>query len=244
MKFAARTDKGMHRELNEDSFNIISGNGDVPAVFIVADGMGGHNSGEIASKAAVDYISGAILSSPGRLGSDNGIIDEMKMLLAETNRNVYEKSLEMPENNGMGTTMTVAAAVGGTMYIGHIGDSRLYLIRDGSMKLLTTDHSYIEEMVRNGSITREEAKSHPRKHMITRALGCTAEVEADIYNCRMEAGDTFLLCTDGLTNMLVEDEIRELASGNAPDTACEALVKRANDDGGEDNITVIVIKNE
>ena len=244
MKFAARTDKGMHRELNEDCFNIISGYGEVPEVFIIADGMGGHNSGEIASKAAVDYISGAVLGSPGRLASDNGIIDEMKKLIAETNGNVYEKSLEMPENNGMGTTMTVAAAFGGIMYIGHIGDSRLYLIRDGNMKLLTADHSYIEEMVRNGSMTREEAKSHPRKHVITRALGCTAEVEADIYSCRMEAGDTYLLCTDGLTNMLGEDEIMELASGNAPDPACEALVKRANDNGGEDNITVIVIKNE
>ena len=244
MKFAARTDKGMHRELNEDCFNIISGNSEVPAVFVIADGMGGHNSGEIASKAAVDYISDALSGLPGRLASDNGIIDEMKKLIAETNSYVYEKSLEMPENNGMGTTMTVAAAVGGIMYIGHIGDSRLYLIRDGNIKLLTTDHSYIEEMVRNGSMTREEAKSHPRKHVITRALGCTAEVEADTYSCSMEAGDTYLLCTDGLTNMLGEDDIMELASGNSPDTACEKLVKRANDNGGEDNITVIVIKNE
>lgn len=244
MKFAARTDKGRHRELNEDSYNIISGYGEVPAVFIIADGMGGHNSGEIASKAAVDYISGAILNSPGRLTPDNGVIDEIKKLIEETNASVYEKSLEMPENSGMGTTMTVAAAVGGVMYIGHIGDSRLYLIRDGNLKLLTTDHSFIEEMVRNGSMTREEAKSHPRKHVITRALGCTPEVEADAYSCRMETGDTYVLCTDGLTNMLGEDEIAELASGSAPDAACEELVKRANDNGGEDNITVIVIKNE
>lgn len=244
MKFAAGTDKGMHRELNEDCFNIISGNDGVPEVFVIADGMGGHNSGEIASKAAVDYISSAISSSPGRFAPDSGISDEIKKLMAETNRNVHEKSFELPQNNGMGTTMTVAMAVGGVMYIGHIGDSRLYLIRDNSISQLTTDHSYIEEMIRNGSMTREEAKSHPRKHVITRALGCTPEVEADTYNCGMEAGDIYILCTDGLTNMLGEEEIMELAAANPPDAACEALVKRANDNGGEDNITVIVIKNE
>jgi serine/threonine protein phosphatase PrpC len=244
LKFAARTDRGRHRELNEDCFNIISGYSGVPEVFIVADGMGGHNSGEIASKTAVDFITGAILSSPGRLAPESAGGGEIKKLVEETNRYVYEKSLEAPENNGMGTTMTVAAAVCGTMYIGHVGDSRLYLIRNGNIKLISTDHSYIEEMVRNGSMTREEAKSHPRKHVITRALGCSAEVEADAYSFSMEDGDTYLLCTDGLTNMLGEDEILELAGENAPDAACEALVKSANDNGGEDNITVIVIKNE
>lgn len=234
----------MHRELNEDCFNIISGNSEDPLVFIIADGMGGHNSGEIASRAAVDYISGALMSSPGWFAAENEINNEIKILLAQTNRSVYEKSIETPENNGMGTTMTLAAAVRGIMYIGHIGDSRLYLIRNGNLKLITTDHSYIEEMVRNGSITREEAKSHPRKHVITRALGCTSEVEADTYDCRMEDRDTYLLCTDGLTNMLGDDEIIELSGGDDPDTACEKLVKRANDNGGEDNITVIIIKNE
>ncbi len=244
MKYAARTDKGKHRELNEDCFNIIPGSGGIPATFIVADGMGGHNSGEVASKAAVDFISGAVSGSPERFGPESDIGEEIKRLMEQTNGSVYEKSLEMAENNGMGTTMTIAVAVDGVMYIGHIGDSRLYLINNGSIKQLTTDHSYIEEMIRNGSMTREEAKSHPRKHVITRALGCTAEVEADIYSRRMEAGDTYLICSDGLTNMVSEDEILELAGGNAPDAACEALVKRANDNGGEDNITVIIINNE
>lgn len=243
MKFAARTDKGRHRELNEDCFSIVPGADGTPSFFIIADGMGGHNSGEIASKTAVDYVSGAVSGLDKAFGSDDAE-EELKKLIADTNRSVYEKSLELPENNGMGTTMTIAAAAGGRMYIGHVGDSRLYLVRGGGIKQLTTDHSYIEEMVRNGSLTREEAKKHPRKHVITRALGCVPDVEADVYSCDMEAGDTYVLCTDGLTNMLSEEDIAAVAAGKAPEPACEELVRKANDNGGEDNITVIVIKNE
>lgn len=244
MKFAAGTDKGKHRELNEDCLSIIPGNTDMPSVFVVADGMGGHNSGEIASRAAVDYFSGAIPKVDWGTYADNGFEDELRKLISATNKSVYEKSLEMSENNGMGTTMTAAVVAGETMYIGHVGDSRLYLIREGNLKLLTTDHSYIEEMVRNGSLTREEAKKHPQKHVITRALGCLPEVETDIYSCGIEAGDIYILCTDGLTNMLSEDEIAQIAAANTPEATCEALLQRANDNGGEDNITVIVIKNE
>lgn len=244
MKFAARTDKGRHRELNEDSFDIIAGADGMPSFFIIADGMGGHNSGELASKTAVDYVSGIVSGLGKSFGAEGGTEEELKKLIADANRSVYEKSLELPENNGMGTTMTIAAAAGGRMYIGHVGDSRLYLVRNGSIRQLTTDHSYIEEMVRNGSLTREEAQKHPRKHVITRALGCMPEVEPDAYSCDMEAGDTYILCTDGLTNMLGEEDIARVAAENAPEPACEELVRQANDSGGEDNITVIVIKNE
>jgi protein phosphatase len=223
---------------------VIAGKPGIPDAFVIADGMGGHKSGEIASKIAVEHISNAIESSIGLFSGDKDAADYLKMLLEETNRVVYEKSLEYTGNNGMGTTLTVAVIIGKTMYIGHIGDSRLYLIRNGAINRVTTDHSYIEELVKNGTITRQEADRHPDRNIITRALGCSNKLEVDIYTLEIEPSDSFLLCTDGLTNMLTEDEIMSIVCNNAPEAACEELVKRANQNGGEDNITVIVIKNE
>lgn len=243
MKFAAKTDKGMVRETNEDSCNIISGYPGIPVMFIIADGMGGHNSGEVASKTAVDHISNIVIQNPDYFSVNTDIPIAVSNLIKEANQLVYDKSMEHPGNNGMGTTLIVAVVIGRTMYIGHVGDSRLYLIRSRKLVQITSDHSYIEEMVRNGSLTREEADNHPRKNIITRALGCSNDLQIDMYVCEIVERDSFLLCTDGLTNMLSDEEITRIVLRHSPVEACDELVKAANSKGGDDNITVIVIKN-
>lgn len=244
MKFAAGTDRGLVREKNEDSYNIITGSENAPYIFVIADGMGGHNCGEIASRAAVEYINDSIAQDSGRFLSIESSEAELRKLVEDTNTAVYQKSLVLPEANGMGTTLTMAVVTNTTMIIAHVGDSRLYLARAGSAEQVTTDHSYIEELVRKGSLTREEAERHPRKNIITRALGCSPELEVDILSLAIEKDDIFILCTDGLTNMVGNDEIVETARNNDPDAACEQLIEAAKKQGGEDNITVIVIKCE
>jgi Serine/threonine protein phosphatase len=244
VKYSARTDKGSVRELNEDYCNVISGYPGIPDAFIIADGMGGHNSGEIASKAAVDCITNAILETPELFSENNDAADAIRKLMLTANDTVYKKSLEGSGNFGMGTTLILAVIIGKTMYIGHVGDSRLYHIKKDSMTQITTDHSYIEELIRNGSLTREEGAKHPKKNIITRAIGCFEEIEVDTYICELEADDYFVMCTDGLTNMLEDEEIKRTVVGNTTSKACEELVFKALKNGGEDNVTVIVIKNE
>jgi PPM family protein phosphatase len=244
LRFAAKSDKGIVRETNEDFCNMISGYPGIPVTFIIADGMGGHNSGEIASRTAVDHISNSILKTADLFSENTDIAGIIKRLILDANQAVYGESVKYTGNHGMGTTLIITVIIGKIMYVGHVGDSRLYMIRNDEISQITVDHSYIEELVRNGSLTREEADKHPSKHIITRALGCSEELEVDTYICEMEENDLFVLCTDGLTNMLDEDEIKRIACSNPPMEACEELVNSANSNGGEDNITVIVIKNE
>lgn len=244
MRFAAGTDKGLVREINEDSYNVIAGGAETPYVFIIADGMGGHNCGEVASSAAVEYISNSIVQDSRRFLPVGSCDAEIRKLVEDTNSVVYQKSLERPEANGMGTTLTMAVIVNTTITVAHVGDSRLYLIRAGKIQQVTEDHSYIEELVKNGSITREEAEHHPRKNVITRAIGCLPELEVDILSLTIEKNDIYILCTDGLTNMLGEGEIIKMVKNNEPDAACSQLIEAAKKQGGEDNITVIVIKCE
>ena len=244
MKYAAGTDKGLVRDTNEDSCNIIPGDREVPYVFIVADGMGGHNCGEIASNMAVEYISEYFTKNSVSFLDAGDCGSTLKNLVEAANREVWRKSLESPETNGMGTTLTMAVIVDNTVTVAHVGDSRLYLIRSGNMRKVTDDHSYIEELVRKGSLTKEEAENHPGKNIITRAIGSSPELEVDILSLTMEANDIMILCTDGLTNMLCENEICETAGGAEPEAACEQLIEAANKHGGEDNVTVIIIKCE
>lgn len=242
MKFAAGTDRGLVREINEDSYSVIADCEETPYVFIIADGMGGHNCGEIASRAAVEHISSSM--SEHNFFPEESRGTELRKLVESTNTAVYQKSLESPEANGMGTTLTMALVIDKVMTVAHVGDSRLYLVRAGNMQQVTEDHSYIEELVRKGTLTREEAEKHPRKNIITRAIGCSPILEVDILSMTMEKDDIFILCTDGLTNMLDENEIVEIAKNNDPDAACMQLIDAAKKQGGEDNITVIVIKCE
>ena len=244
LKYSAKTDRGSVRETNEDYYNIVSGYPGMPAAFIIADGMGGHNAGEVASRTSIDHISSIILESPELLAESTDMSETIKSLIVKANQAVYEKSLESAENNGMGTTLIMAVIIGNIMYIGHVGDSRLYLVRNNTIKRITTDHSYIEELIKTGSLAREEAEKHPNRNVITRALGCSADLDADTYICKLEANDYIVMCTDGLTNMIDEKEIKNTVLKNTPAKACEELVDSAIRSGGDDNITVIVIKNE
>lgn len=243
MRFGVRSDKGAVREINEDSYNIIAGYSGLPVCFIIADGMGGHNSGEIASKLAVDYASNHILQFPESMSDDENIIETIGKIMDSANMEVNRKSKEDPANSGMGTTMIIAVVSNKKVFIGHIGDSRVYLFRKNEMERITTDHSYIEELINNGSITRGEAENHPKRHVLTKALGCSEDLQIDTYTCKLKDGDVFLLCTDGLTNMISENAIKEIIdAADDPAKACEELVKASNAAGGEDNITVIVFK--
>ncbi len=250
MRFGVKSDKGMVREINEDSYKIISGYPGIPSAFIVADGMGGHNSGEIASKLAVDFISNYILSSPSSFTAEKDIPSAISHMIEKANSSIYNSSMEHANNYGMGTTLTVAvecsgvaAGCGKKLYIGHIGDSRAYVVRHSGIERITTDHSFIEELIKSGSLTREEAENHPKKNIITRALGCVESIESDIYISDIMENDIFIICTDGLTNMLGEDVIKKMAQEfDNPQEACDRMVEAANKNGGNDNITVVVIR--
>ena len=207
MRFAVKTDKGMIRDINEDNCNVLAGYSGVPVSFIIADGMGGHSSGEIASKMAVDFVSSYLLEYPDKFSNEEDIQDAIVEVIEEANNKVFISSSEREETVGMGTTLILAVIFNKKLYIGHVGDSRVYLIRDEMIEQVTTDHSFIEELMRKGSISRKEAENHPRKHVITRAIGCGKDIEVDIYICNIKDNDIFILCTDGLTNMLTDDEI-------------------------------------
>ncbi|NLM57882.1 MAG: Stp1/IreP family PP2C-type Ser/Thr phosphatase [Clostridium sp.] len=244
MRFSAKSDRGKVRELNEDSYRVITGYSNVPDAFIVADGMGGHSSGEVASSMAVQFAEEYILTHPEEFSNEESVLSGIKKLMEEANAAIYTKALESQSTLGMGTTFITVVMLKNKMYIGHVGDSRVYLIRDGVMEKVTTDHSFIEELIKNGSLTREEAENHPKRNIITRALGCEQEILVDTLTVEAGEKDIFVLCTDGLTNMLKEEEILDIVLRNDdPEAACNELVYWANEKGGEDNITVIVIKN-
>ena len=240
MKYGIKTDRGQKRELNEDYCNVIVGYPAVPACFIVADGMGGHQCGEIASKKAVEVATEELLACNWETDS---IPDLLKEIILRANQKVYEFSQLEESTRGMGTTLIVAVFKNRKLYIGHVGDSRVYLIREGSINKLTWDHSFIEELVKNGSITRDEAQNHPKKNLITRAVGYELDLQVDTYEVDVKEEDVVVLCTDGLTNMLIDEQMLDIIN-NAEDLqkACDTLVETANNNGGEDNITVILGK--
>ncbi len=243
MRFAAASDKGLVRENNEDCYRIIQGDGrKTPAIFIIADGMGGHNSGEVASRVAVDYSEQIIMQNGDRLKNSRHLPEFIQKIMEGANRKVFDLANRDIAHAGMGTTMILSMVSEGRMYTGHVGDSRLYLIRKSKMQKITQDHSLIEELVRNGTITKSEACSHPRKNIITKALGCTGYLQMDIYETRLKPEDILLLCTDGLSNMVNEQEILEILDREQePGKACKELVHAANGYGGQDNITVIAV---
>ena len=227
MFYAVETDAGKIRDNNED-YAYAKGN-----VLIVADGMGGHNAGEVASRMAVDTAV-AVLNDDIR-----NIKEEIENAIDKANEKVY--SMATGERNGMGTTMDICVYSEGRMFLGHVGDSRVYIIRDDKAIKITRDHSYVEMLLSKGEITKEEAENYPMKHMITRAVGVEATVECDFYEFEVKKNDKLLMCTDGLTNM-VSDEIiaKIITEAENPQVAAMKLVSAANDAGGKDNITVIV----
>lgn len=240
MKTFARSDIGRIREMNQDNYYISDPNDEIK-MFIVADGMGGYKGGEVASALAIESAKSYIKNNFDETNKEKDkILDLIKNAIEYANMVVYERSKEVEELNGMGTTMDVVIIQSGKVYIGHVGDSRVYRLRKDFFRKLTTDHSYVEQLVREGNITKEEAYNHPKKNMLTKALGCTAFVEPDVMVKGFQKDDILLMCTDGLTNMVREDAICEIIKEN-PEGACETLVNKANENGGQDNITAVII---
>jgi len=230
---SAHTDTGRRRRRNEDAFVC------EPPLFAVADGMGGAQAGEVASRLAAESL------REQELG-DLSALEQAVELIREANRRVYTYSSENASARGMGTTMTVALVEGSIVTIGHVGDSRAYLLRDDQLTQLTQDHSLVAELVRSGRLSPKEAESHPRRSVITRALGTDSDVEVDVFSLRGQDGDLFLLCSDGLTSMVSDEEIASLlvvARGDLGD-AGKKLIAAANLAGGEDNITVVLFELE
>jgi serine/threonine protein phosphatase PrpC len=230
MKLAAAsaTDQGLVRQNNEDSFLI----DDQRALFAVADGMGGHRGGEVASRTAIEALRAAVA---------NGFA--LHEAIGRANLAVLERAAGDTELSGMGTTLTAVVALGGhQILIGHVGDSRAYLLQDGSLHRATDDHSLVEEMVREGRLTPEQAESHPQRAIVTRALGVDEELAVDLYTLDVAERDRVVLCSDGLTTMVRERDIERMTRTEAdPQRLADALVAAANAAGGEDNITVVVI---
>ena len=240
MKVFAKSDVGKAREINEDYY-FISEPTDEIKIFILADGMGGYNGGEIASKLATSSARSYISNNFNKIEHDReSILNLIKNAVEYANMVVYEKSKQDKELDGMGTTLDVCLIYNNKVYIGHVGDSRVYRLRKEFFRRLTTDHSYVQQLLKDGTITKEEAYNHPKKNMLTKALGCTPYVEPDVLVKGFLRGDILLMTSDGLTNMLKDEEIYNIIKNN-PESAHEMLVSKANELGGYDNITVVII---
>jgi serine/threonine protein phosphatase PrpC len=227
-----RSDTGRQRRENEDSAYAAS------PLFVVADGMGGAQAGEVASRIAVEAFQDGL----GGAGSPEERLAER---VRTANRQIHDRSQTETGREGMGTTLTAAYVDDSQLAIAHVGDSRAYLFRDGELSRLTQDHSLVDELVRRGKLTEEQAADHPQRSIITRALGPEPDVEVDTFTYPMRAGDVLLLCSDGLTSMISEQDVaRVLASADGLDQAARALIQEANDAGGRDNITVVLFRLE
>ena len=236
----AKSDVGKVREMNQD-FYYISKPEDKLQIFIVADGMGGYKGGEIASRLAVETSKNYIINNFDSIEHDReSILKLVKSAIEYANLVVYEKSKESQDLENMGTTIDICLIIGNKVYIGHVGDSRVYRKRRDFFRKLTTDHSYVQKLVSDGTITKEEAYNHPKKNMLIKALGCSSYVEPDVMVKGFLKDDVLLMCSDGLTNMLKDEKIVEIINEN-PEKACNILVDKANEQGGYDNITAIII---
>jgi protein phosphatase len=229
VRFGAATDIGRARGRNEDSYLAQE------PLFAVADGMGGHRGGDVASSLAIAALRRAAESGDA---SWSRLIEEFQ----EANREVFERGNDQDDLHGMGTTLTAVCLTDTEARIAHVGDSRAYLLRDGSLHLLTEDHTLVERMVQAGQLTRTEARQHPQRSILTRALGVEEDLPVDEVTLPLRAGDRLLLCTDGLTSMIDEDAIRDVLLGEPNSQgACEELIDAANKAGGDDNITVVLL---
>jgi PPM family protein phosphatase len=230
VEHVGRTDVGRQRSVNEDSLVL------APPFFAVADGMGGAKAGEVASAMAAGTFDGE---------SDSGEPAEAQLtrILREANRRIYELAVSDDSHRGMGTTVTAAKVTGDEVSLGHVGDSRAYRLRDGELEQVTRDHSLVAELERSGQITPEAAEHHPQRSIITRALGPEPDVQVDTYTLAGRDGDLFLICSDGLTSMISDEELGSiLRSSDGLEEAAESLVRAANQSGGKDNITVVMFR--
>ncbi|MDR0288070.1 MAG: Stp1/IreP family PP2C-type Ser/Thr phosphatase [Clostridiales bacterium] len=243
MDFYAITDVGNKRMNNEDYYGYLMGKQGNPHYFIVADGMGGHNSGEVASKLAVEYILKNVKEHNYPFADEYEAKTFIKDMLEQANSLIYRNSVAERVNEGMGTTAVMAVINGKKLIVGNVGDSRAYIVRKNGIKQLTNDHSYIEELIRAGEITREQSENHPDRHIITRALGGESHIAVDIFSQDMERGDLLILCSDGLSSVSSVDEIYNTVKVF---TSCKdlafALVEMAKNNGSSDNITIMAVR--
>ena len=236
MKTFSKTDIGMVREVNQDYVYVSdSPIGKLPNLLVVADGMGGHKAGEFASRFTVEVLKDELANSV-----EDAPEAMMKQAITSANQKLLETAKQDSKLEGMGTTLVVATVIDRTLYFANIGDSRLYVLND-DIKQVSKDHSLVQEMVRLGGIKQEEAKHHPDKNIITRAIGASDKLEIDFYEYRLKKEDIILMCTDGLSNMIEDNEIlRIVKSSRDVVEAVERLIERANQNGGNDNIVVVI----
>ncbi|ETA82040.1 Stp1/IreP family PP2C-type Ser/Thr phosphatase [Youngiibacter fragilis] len=231
------SDIGNIRKLNEDSAGWLEGNGF--ALFVVCDGMGGHNAGEVASEMAMKTIKDAFTDGLSALPDQ-----QLKMAVESANRAIYRMSANDKHLKGMGTTVSAVLSEHGRIHVAHVGDSSVYRIREHSIVKLTKDHSLVQTLVDMGTITAEEAKHHHNKNIITRAVGTNEEVEVDMHTLVSDPYDIYLLCTDGLTDYISEEEILEVSEKGENGNSLRHLVTMAKERGGKDNITLLVFGGE
>lgn len=234
----ALTDIGQKRQLNQDYiYHSETPVGNLPNVFIVADGMGGHNAGDYASRLAVETVVEEIGAS-----FEKNAVKILNNAIRRANEQLRKRAREDKALSGMGTTIVAATCIGRYLEVANVGDSRLYVISD-EIRQITEDHSLVEEMVRMGGLDKETARNHPDKNIITRAVGARRDVEVDFFNVELQTGDLVLLCSDGLTNMVDDEMICRILKGDGNlEDRVEELMKTANENGGKDNISVIVIE--
>jgi serine/threonine protein phosphatase PrpC len=247
LRASGYTDVGKVREVNQDNFAAI----DLLGLYIVADGMGGHAAGEKASLSAVttgiEVFSAYDFETQKLSGSDVTLTieDVIKVALKEANNRIIQSSISSIHLQGMGTTEVIAVYNKGRVYFGNVGDSRGYLITPEKIVQLTRDHSVVQDLKEQGLITEEEAKVHPYRNVITRCLGMQAEVEVDTFSLDLSVGDKIIMCTDGLTNLVTNEEIKDMVSSSDDlEAICKKLVDTANERGGHDNITVVLLHND
>jgi protein phosphatase len=244
-RVAAQSDRGRVRDTNEDSWYAIPAD-PAPAathghLFLVADGMGGHAAGEVASALARDEVRRAYYAAAPGGGVDPA--EALRYALEAANREILEARRRAAEHHDMGTTCTAVVVRGGSFWIGHVGDSRAYRWRPGRLQRMTRDHNWAEELLAAGRIQPDEAGNHLGRHMLTRALGIDGDVRVDVHDARaLEPGDRLLLCTDGLTGVVSEEEIATLLAAPSLEDAARSLIDAANRAGGPDNITVVIVE--
>ena len=236
---AARTDVGMIRSGNEDNFTVDSSA--ARGIYVVADGMGGHAAGEVASEMAVQIIQRELHKVTDV--ADDDVATLVGLTLRKANRAIHDRTITEVDKQGMGTTASVLMISGARYLIGQVGDSRVYLMRDGTLSQLTKDHSYVQEQVDAGFLTPEQARYHPYSNVITRCVGASPDVEPDVYSGDVRAGDLFLVASDGLTGMVDDRRLGQLLGSRAePERKVQALISEANGRGGLDNITAIIVQ--
>lgn len=240
MGAVGKCDIGRVRKHNEDSIYISEGPNNKLRYFIVADGMGGHNAGEVASQSAIRFFN-EYLESKSHIDENSEILDLLVEALNNSNLRVYEMAENNSAYNGMGTTFTVAAIVDDKMYCAHIGDSRVYIFDQRGIRQITKDHSFVMEMVRMGKITLEEARVHPKRNIITKAVGIEKNMPADTYIQTLDEDSIVLICSDGLSSMVSDKDMEKILKKRASiEKKAEMLVELANKNGGNDNISVVL----